>query len=310
MDSSLRAIEKLLREGMKLKAASGDPSFARDDVVEGSGSVNLDGEPQWPRKLKVADLPMFEGDGVEDWVFRARQYLETFNIPIEQRIRVLSFHLVGAAYAWYRWGVNNNIAYTWDSFLEALNARFGKNVFYDPRTALKELKQGGSVEEYQCQFEELSNRVTGLSEEWIVALFTAGLQEHLKCELLLARPNSYIQAVSLAKLHEQKHAVTLGLTKNNSSKSNSSFGPPNRFAPNRTLHPVSQLQKPITHTVTSSNPSFPPPPQPILLPPHHKPHRSRDSPAPIYVHAGKRDFVIIVTTSTAPVTAANHHCNS
>ncbi|KAL1345712.1 hypothetical protein AAHE18_08G137600 [Arachis hypogaea] len=176
---------------------------------------------------------MFEGDGVEDWVFWVRQYLETFNIPIEQRIRVLSFHLVGAAYAWYRWGVNNNIAYTWDSFLEALNARFGKNVFYDPRTALKELKQGGSVEEYQCQFEELSNRVTGLSEEWIVALFTTGLQEHLKCELLLARPNSYIQAVSLAKLHEQKHAVTLGLTKNN---------------------------KPITHTVTSSNHSFPPTP--------------------------------------------------
>ncbi|XLR36315.1 hypothetical protein S83_064215 [Arachis hypogaea] len=85
MDSSLRAIEKLLREGLKHKAASGDPSFTRDDVVEGSrsGSVNLNGEPQWPWKLKVANLPMFKGDGVEDWVFRARQYLETFNIPIE-----------------------------------------------------------------------------------------------------------------------------------------------------------------------------------------------------------------------------------
>ncbi|MED6203366.1 hypothetical protein PIB30_114821, partial [Stylosanthes scabra] len=58
--------------------------------------------------------------------------------------------------------------------------RFTKNIFYDHRTALKDLRQGGSVEEYQARFEELSNRVTGLNEEWLIYLFIAGLQEHLK----------------------------------------------------------------------------------------------------------------------------------
>ncbi|QHN82928.1 uncharacterized protein DS421_20g700130 [Arachis hypogaea] len=68
--------------------------------MERLGSVSLYGEPHWPRKLKVVDLPMFDGEGVEDWIFRARQYLETFDILVEQWIWVLSFHLINAAYAW------------------------------------------------------------------------------------------------------------------------------------------------------------------------------------------------------------------
>lgn len=61
-----------------------------------------------------------------------------------------------------------------------------------------------TVLEYQSNFEEISIRVTGLDEHWLVSFFVAGLQEHLKCELLLAQPNTYYQVVSLAKLHEQK----------------------------------------------------------------------------------------------------------
>ena len=64
-----------------------------------------------------------------------------------------------------------------------------------------------SVDEYQSQFEELSNQVTGLTEEWLISLFVAGLQEHLKCELLLAKPPIYVAAVSMAKLFEQKYAA-------------------------------------------------------------------------------------------------------
>ncbi|KAL1341554.1 hypothetical protein AAHE18_09G095800 [Arachis hypogaea] len=116
MDSSIRSIEKMLRESLKLKLKVDEHSITRDNAVVAESGHGDDGggtEWHWARgvKAKVADLPMFEGEGVDDWVFRAWQYLETFAMPIEQRIRVLSFHLVGAAYAWYRWGINNNITY-------------------------------------------------------------------------------------------------------------------------------------------------------------------------------------------------------
>lgn len=70
--------------------------------------------------------------------------------------------------------------------------------FYDdPKAALKELKQTSTVAEYQSMFEGISTKVTGLSEQWLISFFTVGLQKQLKCELLLAQPETYYQAVSL-----------------------------------------------------------------------------------------------------------------
>lgn len=68
--------------------------------------------------------------------------------------------------------------------------------------------------DYQTKFEEISTKVTGLSEQWLISFFVARLQEHLKCELLLAQPTSYYHAVSLDKLHEQK-TLTLQNTMRN-----------------------------------------------------------------------------------------------
>ena len=46
-------------------------------------------------------------------------------------------------------GVNNEIPYTSETFLDALGLRFGKNTFHDSKAAIKELKQVHLMEEYQ-----------------------------------------------------------------------------------------------------------------------------------------------------------------
>ena len=61
----------------------------------------------------------------------------------------------------------------------------------------------GSVGDYQHLFESLSTKVTGLSEQWLISFFIAGLQDYLKCQLRLAKPTTYPEAVALARLHEQ-----------------------------------------------------------------------------------------------------------
>jgi len=150
------------------------------------------------------EIPMFDGDGVEEWIFKTQQYFELYPLAEDQRIRTVSFHFHGAAYSWYRWIVNNRVQQTWEQFLQGLRLRFGANLYHDPRTALKELKQTTSVGEYQSQFEELSNQVTGLMEQWLVSFFIAGLNDHLKYDMLLAQPVTYASAVSMAKIYEQK----------------------------------------------------------------------------------------------------------
>lgn len=86
---------------------------------------------------------------------------------------------------------------TWPDFLNALILRFGTSLYDDPKAALKELKQTSTVTEYQTQFEELSTKVTGLSEQWLISFFVAGLHDQLKCTLLLAQPATYYQTVLL-----------------------------------------------------------------------------------------------------------------
>lgn len=53
----------------------------------------------------------------------------------------------------------------------------------------------------------------------MISLFIVELQEYLKCELMLAKPDTYVAAVLLAKLHEQKHATVQQVQKQSISKS-------------------------------------------------------------------------------------------
>ena len=34
----------------------------------------------------------FDGQGVEEWLFRVREYFEVYDVPIDLQIQVLSFH--------------------------------------------------------------------------------------------------------------------------------------------------------------------------------------------------------------------------
>ncbi|XP_016172540.1 uncharacterized protein LOC107614929 [Arachis ipaensis] len=202
VETSVKSIEKMLKESLKLKQAIPEHGESFDSAGS-MGNLHLS---QWPKGVR-AELPIFNGEGVEEWTFRAREYFELCTVPEAWRVRLLSFHLTGPAYTWYRWCVNNGIMYTWEGFLEALSTRFGCNIFHDPKAALKDLQQHSTVTEYHSQFEDLSNQVTGLTEDWLVSLFTARLNDALKCELMLAKPKTYVEAVALAKLHEQKHSA-------------------------------------------------------------------------------------------------------
>ena len=209
VESSLKVIQSMLQEALKAKGPTYDSDTHSHHAEIGENSLisnlpNTLNNRFWQKGVR-AELPMFDGQGAEEWVFRVREYFEIYEVPNDFRMRMLSFHLTGFAYTWYRWVVNNQIMFTWESFLDALILRFGQNIYHDPKGALKELKQMNLVAEYQFHFEELSNQVTGLSEEWFISLFVAGLQEQLKCEVMLARPGSYVEAVSIAKLHEQKN---------------------------------------------------------------------------------------------------------
>ena len=98
MEVSLKNIEGLLKEALKMKTPVYDSSsHSGGNRDEPFNSHTPDMGSTWPKGMKV-DLPMFDGDRVEEWVFRVRQYFEVYDVPKEWRIRMISFHLMGPAY--------------------------------------------------------------------------------------------------------------------------------------------------------------------------------------------------------------------
>lgn len=198
IEESLHNMESMIRQVIHDKAIETSTVASVQRMVKESSATRL----FYGKGMKV-EVPRFNGEEVEDWIFKIKDF-KIYGVSVDQRIKIASFHMEGAAYSWYKWVTKNELVQNWNEFLTALQLRFGTSLYDDPKAALKELKQTATVSEYQSKFEEISTKVTRLSESWLISFFIVGLNDHLKCELLLAQSSMYYQAVSLAKLHEQK----------------------------------------------------------------------------------------------------------
>ena len=53
------------------------------------------------------DIPTFDGGKVDDWLFRIEEYFDMAKTLEDQHIKIASFHMIGLAYAWYKWMIKN-----------------------------------------------------------------------------------------------------------------------------------------------------------------------------------------------------------
>ncbi|MED6136113.1 hypothetical protein PIB30_053038 [Stylosanthes scabra] len=97
METSLKRMEQMLTKSLKLKQPTHNFTY-RMPVGDFSADSH---HRQWLKGVK-AELPFFDGEGVEEWTFRAKEYFELYAVPEAWRVSLLSFHLTGPAYNWYR----------------------------------------------------------------------------------------------------------------------------------------------------------------------------------------------------------------
>ena len=150
------------------------------------------------------NLPFFDGTHPLDWLFQADQYFSFYQIPPDQRLPMVGFHMQGDALSWFKWLHNNNLLTDWNSFTRALELRFGPSTYINHQVELFKLQQTTSVTEYQGKFERLCNCVVGLTPKTILNCFISGLHTEIRIELTILNPYSIAQAIGLAKLIEDK----------------------------------------------------------------------------------------------------------
>ncbi|GJY55608.1 retrotransposon-related protein [Tanacetum coccineum] len=142
---------------------------------------------------------LFNGDGLDRWIFAITEYFSLLNTLADQCLRIVGFYLKGTAVDWFWWMSRNGLITTWDRFVESVKNRFGPSKYEDPQGALSKLLQLGTVEDYQREFEKLMNRVTDILDSLLISFYIYGLKLHLQRELLLSKPTALGDVFLLAR---------------------------------------------------------------------------------------------------------------
>ena len=77
-------------------------------------------------------------------------------------------------------------------------------MYDNPQGTLSKLTQTTTVAEFQSAFEDLMNKVTGISEPLLISFFITGLRTDIRRELMFSRPPSLMEAFALAKAYEAR----------------------------------------------------------------------------------------------------------
>jgi hypothetical protein len=110
---------------------------------------------------------------------KAQQFFNYFETLEDRKLEIASFHMEREALTWYYWLKESSPMTKWGDFLEALRTRFGPLAYEDPVGLFTKLRQTRSVEDYQIDFKILSNKISGVSEEFRISTFLSGLKDEL-----------------------------------------------------------------------------------------------------------------------------------
>lgn len=155
-------------------------------------------------RFSKVEFPRFNGDNVLGWIYKCDQFFEVDSTSENIKVKMVSIHLEGKALLWHQSLMKTREFGSWPSwgdYKTAIIARFGNNSFDDPMAEIMNLRQKGTVEQYQEQFDGLLNR-TDLSEKQALSCFLKGLDTDIQNTVRMHKPQTLMDAFALAKLQE------------------------------------------------------------------------------------------------------------
>ena len=155
-----------------------------------------------PKNPKV-EIPIFKGDGdILNWLYQLEHVFTIHHTPVEDRVEFCVFYLQGEALLWWRWlEKQKGGTITWPEFYDEMILQYGPDDLDDPLSALANLKQTGSVQEYHKSFIRLAHLIEE-TEKNLISLFLSGLREELRGKVKLDRPTTMVSAYRSAVARE------------------------------------------------------------------------------------------------------------
>ncbi|WMV07682.1 hypothetical protein MTR67_001067 [Solanum verrucosum] len=177
-------------------------------------------------RMTKMEFPRFNGTNLRAWLCKVEQFFSLDEVAYNQRVKVASIHFDDIAIEWHLAYIRSrsHMPYpSWKEYVYALMDRFGAE-YADPMSELKLVKQNGTVEDYQKEFDRIMTRLVILPE-YAISAFITGLKPEIGFIVKNHRPHSLPQAYQLARNIELQVNAQLKLTKSSMFRNNSSSHP-------------------------------------------------------------------------------------
>jgi len=228
----------------------------------GFGEVSSGNSNQPLSRLSRVEFPRFHGEDVVGWIYKCEQFFEIDQTVGSMQVKIASIHLSGKALLWHQSFMKNRGLREWplwEEYKTAITMRFGAKPYDDPLAELMKIRQLGSVEAYQEQFDALINRVE-LPNAYAVSCFLSGLNDDIQSAVRMFKPGTLHDAYCLAKLQEATLASIARKTKPILGRSPStvrSMGPrfeqsPPPWNPTTSRTGLGSFRSPVTSSVGST----------------------------------------------------------
>ncbi|XP_074303743.1 uncharacterized protein LOC141638224 [Silene latifolia] len=182
-----------------------------------------------------------------------KRYFDLCQIPEEQRIDLMSLHMLDKAEIWVNSYLGTVKQIEWETFVTDLYARFPDNHENNVVELFNKLEQTGSLEDYVDKFESLKafmlQKNKCLTENYFVESFVGGLKPSLKPFVRAFQPVTIAKALELARLQEENLSIKF-----------------NKFSSNTKSFTATTKQPPLLPTPSFSKNTYTPQPQTVISP--------------------------------------------
>jgi hypothetical protein len=191
----------------KLHIPTDNPSSSSPPHIEGdhsSHSHNFHNHHfQHDLRLPRVDVTKFDGSDPTGWVTQMEHYLSLYGITDDlAKLWYGVLHLDQERWQWWQWRKTSRQGYiSWTHFVAELYERFDTDT--NDLGHLTKLKQLGIVEEFIATFEHLDFRTKGMSDAFFREYFISGLKDEIWAHVLMARPQSCVEATKRDKEAQQ-----------------------------------------------------------------------------------------------------------
>ncbi|XP_010264784.1 PREDICTED: uncharacterized protein LOC104602705 [Nelumbo nucifera] len=226
----IRELRRLMEMFLSNRERNADEAAAtsnrQPDPLESSNEQQTTGQgatiiPKYSR----LEFPSYNGNGDPlGWLHRCEQFFRNQRTDDRDKVSLAAFHLTEEAQLWFYRLEQEEPGLGWAQFKSYCLLRFGPPLTSNPLGELINLKQTGTVAEYQRQFQTLLARASFVRPDQQVDMFTAGLSEPLRVDVEMQNPPNLVTAMNLARAFERKLQLRRGTI--SKGRPSTSWAPP------------------------------------------------------------------------------------